>query len=152
MSETKSWIPMSECKHGYLYVLNSRNLGMGVFVNDKKDPQFIGIREKFGREYLTNENHWDCGPPYGTARPIQELGKVPDGVGLFESYPTKDSVTGRPVYFTTPVVSGGKGWCFKDTDEPAGKISAVSMENGDLRKWIEEQTKKYYDERERVSG
>jgi len=105
MSSEKTWIPMHECKNGYLYTLSSRNLWLGVFVEIAKSERFIGIREKFGNRYLSHEEHWDCGPPYGTAKPIAEICKIPDDIGLFESHPTIDLNTGRRIYFTTPVYS-----------------------------------------------
>ena len=43
-------IPMSECKHGWLYKIDSRNLILGVY--NETQQGFVGIREKFGNEYL----------------------------------------------------------------------------------------------------
>jgi hypothetical protein len=51
--------------------LRSRNLLVGVYVGqDANDPlpRFIGIREKFGYRYLTEEYGW---PPF------RRLGRVP---------------------------------------------------------------------------
>lgn len=79
---TTTRIPLSECKHGYLYKIFSRNLRLGVF--DSGDNGFIGIREKFGREYLFTEYHWDIGPPFGTVSPKEELEKCPDNIKILE--------------------------------------------------------------------
>lgn len=38
---------------------------------------FIGISDKFGRRYLFTEYHWDQGPPFGTALPLDELEPCP---------------------------------------------------------------------------
>lgn len=65
-----SYIPLSECKRGHLYRINSRNLSLGVYDGNWG---FIGIRTKFGDRYLFTELHWDTGPPHGTVKPIEEL-------------------------------------------------------------------------------
>ena len=38
------YIPLSDCKHGWLYKIMSRNLTRGVYRKDRKG--FIGIRRK----------------------------------------------------------------------------------------------------------
>lgn len=68
-------IPVGECKPGWLYQLNSRNLDYGVY--DESQKGFIGIRVKFGAKYLFTEYHWDTGPPFGTAMPIKEMRPCP---------------------------------------------------------------------------
>jgi hypothetical protein len=122
------YIPLDECKEGYVYFLHSRNLSVGVF--DGRSG-FIGIRSKFESTYLFTEYHWDTGAPYGTVRPKQELGKLRDGADLTTSLGTVDKVTNRLVFYDdtpdengkgTQQVSGGqirvKGWCYEDTKEP----------------------------------
>lgn len=64
-------IPLEACRHGYLYKIWSRNLTFGVY--NEKSKGFIGIREKFGYEYLFTEYHWDVGSPLGTVNPKEEL-------------------------------------------------------------------------------
>lgn len=68
-------IPLTECKHGYLYHISSRNLGLGVF--NEKTQGFVGIREKFYHEYLFTEYHWDIGAPFGTVNPKVLLDQCP---------------------------------------------------------------------------
>jgi hypothetical protein len=68
-------IPLEDCKHGYVYKIHSRNLLLGVFDSGKKG--FVGIREKFGHEYLFCEYHRDTGAPYGTVSPEMEIEKCP---------------------------------------------------------------------------
>jgi hypothetical protein len=47
----RQFIPLPACKPGHTYRLVSRNLNIGVFVSNG----FIGIREKFGHEFLSIE-------------------------------------------------------------------------------------------------
>ncbi len=69
------YIPMSECKDGYLYRIFSRNLTFGVYREAARG--FIGVREKFGNEFLFMEYHYDTGEPYGTVLPQKELEQCP---------------------------------------------------------------------------
>ena len=75
------YIPLEECKHGYLYKINSRNLTFGVFNSGQSNTGlsngFIGLRVKFDETYLFTEYHWDTGPPIGTVHPKVELEKCP---------------------------------------------------------------------------
>jgi hypothetical protein len=75
-------IPLDSCLDRGLYRLNSRNLGMGVF--DASTKGFVGIRNKFGRDYLFTEYHWDTGAPFGTALPLEYLGDLPREISLSE--------------------------------------------------------------------
>ena len=65
--ERKEYIPLEECKHGFGYRIHSRNLSYGVF--NEKTKGFVGVREKFGCEYLFTEYHYDTGAPFGTVTP-----------------------------------------------------------------------------------
>ena len=60
-------IPMAQCIPRRVYQIRCRNLSFGVW-NGKESPWagFIGIREKFGSEYLFTEYHCDTGAPHGT--------------------------------------------------------------------------------------
>jgi hypothetical protein len=71
------YIPLTECKIGYLYRIHSRNLELGVFDGA---VGFIGIRTKFESRYLFTENHWDSGAPFGTVKPFEEICKLPDDI------------------------------------------------------------------------
>lgn len=68
-------IPLAQCKDRTLYRLEARNLLYGVF--NAKAKIFIGIREKFGDEYLDAEDHHETGAPFGTAKPLVELTELP---------------------------------------------------------------------------
>lgn len=80
-------IPIDELVPRGIYRLYSRNLLVGVW-NGKTDKWcgFVGIREKFGDRFLFSEYHWDTGAPYGTARPLELIGIVPEGIDLQEGY------------------------------------------------------------------
>lgn len=69
-----TYIPLDQCQKGGLYKISSRNLSFGVFDGN---GGFIGIREKFGDEYLFTEYHWDTGAPYGTVHPLELLEMCP---------------------------------------------------------------------------
>jgi len=77
----EDYISLVDCIRGHLYRIHSRNLKLGVF--DGKTG-FIGIRLKFGSEYLFTEYHWDQGPPYGTVQPKEDLGPIPDDIEIYE--------------------------------------------------------------------
>jgi len=73
-------VPMAECVSRRLYKICCRNLSYGVY--DGKEG-FIGIREKFGHEFLFTEYHFDQGPPFGTVHTIIDAGiDVPEGIEL----------------------------------------------------------------------
>jgi len=68
-------IPLTECIHGGFYKIHARNFNYGVFNKNKNG--FVGVREKFGNEYLFVEFHYDTGPPYGTVKPHEFLEMCP---------------------------------------------------------------------------
>lgn len=74
MNDTK-YIQIKDCIHGGLYKIDSRNLSLGIYNENKNE--FIGIRRKFGYLYLFEEFHYDIGPPYGTVKPIKLIEKSP---------------------------------------------------------------------------
>jgi len=97
MTEKKNYISLDECEDRAIYSLFARNLSVGVFYKEKKG--FIGIREKFGEEYLFIENHWDIGAPFGSAKPLEKIGMASDDVvvatSLTELKPDGSSVAVR---------------------------------------------------------
>ena len=68
-------IPIEQCEQGWLYRIYSRNLNLGVY--RESDQGFIGIRHKMGTRYLFTEFHWDNGPPFGTANPLELISECP---------------------------------------------------------------------------
>lgn len=75
MKKPDKYIPIGECKHGYLYHICCRNLLIGVY--NEKTQGFVGIRTKFGHEFLFTEYHWDTGAPFGTVQPVAILEECP---------------------------------------------------------------------------
>ena len=123
-------ISLSRCKKRRVYKLLSRNLLFAVFDGETR---FIGIRTKFGSRFLDTEDHWDTGPPFGTARPEEDTGvDIPEDIILRvyenEGNPV-DKITGRSVAFDKPISEGGKGWFFTDTGESGINISPTYFEN-----------------------
>lgn len=74
------YIKIADCVHGGHYLLYSRNLATGVF--NSATNGFVGIREKFGREYLDTEYHRGEEPirRRGLAAPVKLLGMCPVAV------------------------------------------------------------------------
>lgn len=76
MRAVPNMIPIAECKPGYLYRVQTRNLGVAVFTGDKQS-HFVGLRNKFGSTFLEYELHWDADEHFGTASPTEVLEKCP---------------------------------------------------------------------------
>ncbi len=131
-------INLTQCKKRRVYKLISRNLSFGVF--DGK-TRFIGVRTKFGRRFLDTEDHWDTGPPFGTARPEEDIGIiVPEEIILHvheNEGIAMDKITGRDVSFDKPTSEGGKGWFFTDTGESDDNIYPIFIENRKLFEFLE---------------
>lgn len=134
------YIKLDECVNGCLYRISSRNLTFGVYRSDAKG--FVGIREKFGDEYLFTEYHYDTGAPFGTVHPKEFLESCPLA-DLRESIGAFDSVTNREVAFDKPIAAGGKGWYYLDTGEQSQDIRAVSRDNQKLFDWLKEKEVQY---------
>ena len=133
------YIKIEDCGDGGLYRISSRNLTFGVYKESCKG--FIGIREKFGDEFLFAEYHWDTGSPFGTVRPIEFLEACP--LEDFREGDSFDAVTNRPVAFDKPIANGGKGWYYLDTGEVSQDISPVFKTNQKLFGWLKEKEAQY---------
>jgi hypothetical protein len=130
MDEVK-FVPKTELIDRRVYRLQSRNLLVGVWVAERDG--FIGVREKFGDEYLFTEYHLEGNGATGTANGIEDLRfNIPKDVELRERKPTLDNRTGRLVGFTEPIAKGGRGWIFLDTGEASTSIAPVSYPNQEL--------------------
>ena len=68
-------IPIEELKDGYVYKILARNASYGIWNEERKT--FVISRFKFGMNYMFEEYHWDASETYGTAQPIEEVGKAP---------------------------------------------------------------------------
>jgi hypothetical protein len=89
---SEDWISADQLEKGSVYELKSRNLIAGVYDGDRG---FIGIREKFGDEYLFTE--YLAVPEsgvHGTARAVRKIGKV-RGNPLTEHYGLKCQTCGK---------------------------------------------------------
>lgn len=51
------YLPIDQCRHGWLYYVRGRNISLGVYDRDRQI--FVGIREKFGSTFLEEERHVD---------------------------------------------------------------------------------------------
>jgi hypothetical protein len=74
MNKPMETIPLDQCVNGGFYRVCSRNLSFGVFI--QKSQGFVGIREKFGNEYLFIEYHCDT-EIFGTVYPRELLETCP---------------------------------------------------------------------------
>ncbi len=139
----ENYIPKDKCIGRRLYRIRSRNLAFGVFRPD--GAGFLGIRTKFGSRYVFEEYHWDNGPPYGTVRPLEDLGiDLPDDILLTDNFPGSwDKAGTREVEFDSPVAKGGKGWTYKDTGEDANGEGGYMKPNEVLFGWLEQQEKEF---------
>ena len=94
-----SYLPMEEMERGGIYRIIARNFFVGVWDGESG---FIGIREKFGDRYLFTEYHRDYSDRIGTARPVEKVGQVPEGVQLVERLPPICPACSREVDFLYP--------------------------------------------------
>jgi hypothetical protein len=140
MYENLGKIPIGQCIKGRVYKINCRNLSCGVY---NGDGGFIGIREKFGDEFLFTEYHWDQGPPFGTVSGQEDTGiDLPPDVEVRESLGTYDTLSGRPLVWDNAAINphypdGGRGWWkFADSNETAIKCRACSRSNVALFKFL----------------
>jgi hypothetical protein len=78
------WIPLEQCKDGWLYHIAARNSSLGIY---RADKQYFEIRRQKGNEVykFSGEYHWDWqggemwfGNKWlGTSKPLQEIEKAP---------------------------------------------------------------------------
>jgi len=83
LKATDNYLKFPDCNNGFLYQVEARNFSLGVF--DLKSRGFIGIRSKFGHEYLNTEFHWDMCNHYGTVKPIKEIEEIPGDIDISEN-------------------------------------------------------------------
>jgi hypothetical protein len=95
----ESCTPIETLKGGFPSDIGARNSNSGVWWPEKQS--FIIHREKFGRHYLLVEFHWDTGEPFGTVKPLHEIGPfdVPlkQLVSLYADKPGEDG-SANPEY------------------------------------------------------
>ena len=64
-----------ELKPGGVYRIKARNASFGIWT-----PEYQGFhisREKFGRNYVFVELHWDLSDSFGTVRPLEFIEMAP---------------------------------------------------------------------------
>ncbi|MBF0225852.1 MAG: hypothetical protein HQK76_10385 [Desulfobacterales bacterium] len=78
-NEADFYIPMDTLETGGLYWIIARNAHVGVWFNHAKG--FVIPREKFDREYLFVEYHWDTYDrenfPFATVKPFELIEMAP---------------------------------------------------------------------------
>lgn len=69
------YIPIKDCKDGYLYIIHARNGSVGIY--EEKNKWFWLGRYKFSDHFLYPEDHWDIDEDHGTVKPLREIEKAP---------------------------------------------------------------------------
>jgi len=69
-----NFIALEKCVDGHLYRIDARNGHYGMF--SKATGGFTLARTKFSEVFLFEEFHWDTGPPFGTVKPLGDLGEI----------------------------------------------------------------------------
>ena len=86
LKNLKEYIRLEDCIDGHVYKICARNGSFGVFSRGKKKDDkewangnntFTLSRWKFSSNYLFDEFHWDLGKPFGTVKPVEDLGPSP---------------------------------------------------------------------------
>jgi hypothetical protein len=136
-------IPLAACEDRRLYRISSRNFVYGVFSAETRG--FVGIREKFGSEYLFTEYHFDTGAPFGTVIPQYATAfVVPPELSVKEYLGTECSECGGELVHdpdkpaTLPAMIKG-GW--RHTSPGCDKPRARSVSNRALFGWIQTKAK-----------
>lgn len=73
-SKHKDYLKINQLKAGYLYKVDARRAGFGIWLSQRES--FITSRIKFGANFLSEECHYDC-KSYGTVYPFEEIEKSP---------------------------------------------------------------------------
>ncbi len=150
-------IPKKDCKDRHLYKIRSRNLAFGIY--REETGGFIGIRSKFGSEYLFEEYHRDNGAPYGTVTPQAELTDVlPAEISMKMGDSVCHSCDREVGYIPWPeggsrevaisdntkIKVTGQWQHIDDKQAPCMKIDPIHKENAALRNWLEDAINRFY--------
>lgn len=87
-------IPLDSCVHGHAYRLRARNFRVGVY--DSGEKGFLGVRTKWGSQFLDTEYHYDASEGFGTACPLEDLGPVPEGTEVSRNAQLLEWLKARP--------------------------------------------------------
>lgn len=121
------WFRAEECKIGLTYAIYSRNLTFGVFTSGS-DGGFVGIREKFGSEFLFTEYHRDLGGMVGTVEPWLRIEQCPVE-DLREHWDAGCKLHGRPtLYDETKPRARDDGFVYPGTWVHADDGTALDLE------------------------
>lgn len=63
------YLKIHELREGVTYILKARNAKVGTW----NGQAFLIARYKYKNVSPDYEEHWDVGPPFGTAKPLAEL-------------------------------------------------------------------------------
>jgi hypothetical protein len=114
MNET---IPLKDCVDKGFYRVAGRNISFGIFVTEWQ--RFIGIRQKFGHEYLETEEHAEKKQMGATAYPKK----------LLSMCPIEDMTMYRDI----------EVWVY-------GKLEKQYQDNKELLDWIKQESEKFKSE------
>lgn len=81
----ENYLKVSELETRKVYKVYARNFEYAVWDGIK---YFIGVRNKFGSEYLSGEIHWDLDTSFGTCKPEKVFCDVPSNIEI--SYESKE--------------------------------------------------------------
>src|SRR5262249_15347802 len=93
---------------------------------------FIGIRTKFGLQFLDMEIHWDLSKTFGTAQALEELGTIPDSISLKISVRTECGNCHGPLKYVKhrEEQEGAGGEWLHDDGRPNCGLSALNDNAG----------------------
>jgi len=129
-------IPVGDLEPRRLYRIRSRNLAVGVW--DPVVQGFIGIRKKFGFEYLFTEYHWDYSTVFGTVRQMEPMEHVvPDHVDIVEGWSTCEKCNQQTEWVQTPPSLRTGTWhhIARGLDDNH-KVSPMHVQNSGLFDWM----------------
>lgn len=146
-------IKLEDCEHRKLYLLDARNLKIGVF--DQETQGFVGIRTKFTARFLDTEFHWDA-PEFATCCPMVVIGELPADIEIQMYFGTECKGCQVPVtykkYDVPREVTLTDGYKFMAHGQwehlaptACDKADPVTVNNKKLFNWLEEQEKNVTD-------
>jgi hypothetical protein len=134
---------MEELIKGRIYKLECRNLLCGVWngVN-----AFIGIRHKWGDEFLDTEYHWDFDDHYGTVENAEDTNHdIPKDFVLDTDLGIKDNITGEWIERKWDENNKFVGWYYIEDNEIATNVRPVGIPNKELFNYLKNYIDKNYE-------
>ena len=134
-------IAMVDCQDRRLYRLRSRNLRFGVY--REISGGFLGLRSKFERMFLDEENHYEA-PHYATAQPIEALEMLPadieNDVCLGPKQGLASCVTCGAIVYFAPIRNA---WQHHRTPTLCRNPTPPVTRNKPLHEWLLQMEAKY---------